>query len=542
MKASVWPGARPIESVMAIWSREDLLTLVGQCEIYVLNDSAALVPVPVWLLEAGAVELKQSLAERMELVHPDDRWVPGDMFLRALTCPGDLITGGYRIRSGDRWFDRSSRMVSLAGSGWVEGTLVVGYNASESTSDLEERRASSVEGEFKPADWLVEILDDRATILEIDGMVEEIWGCPASELVGSSATRFLAPESFTSAAIMWSNLMANPGATAASRQRVIRPDGSSLWIDSFLVSRVQANGTTQVMNFINDVTVQHVQQLAIQQLAEEFRSLADQVPAAIFRCDRSGHVTFHNALLATLYTTDDVARRVHDIIHLADHAELDAELVRLAETADEDRGTHLELRGNRGDTMLSLKLRAVGQAGSDHVTFVGSVEDITSTMTLRRRATHDPLTGLMNRDGLAAYLDAAMVEYPEQILVGFVDLDEFKTVNDTFGHEIGDRVLASIAERLRRAFRSGDIVARYGGDEFVIVCRAEIDASDCVITAGVGRALTEPIAWNGDSWKAKASIGTARVETNDGVTDLLRRADRAMYLIKAKRRLEQAVS
>jgi len=295
------------------------------------------------------------------------------------------------------------------------------------------------------------------------------------------------------------------------------------------------------MNFINDVTEQHAQQLAIQQLAEEFRSLADQVPAAIFRCDRLGQVTFHNELFATLYTSDAAVRRLHDIVHLADQGELYAEMVRLSETTDQDRGTHLELRGTRGDSMLSLKLRAVGQAGSDHVTFVGSVEDITSTMTLRRRATHDPLTGLMNRDGLAAYLNAAMVEYPDEVLVGFVDLDEFKAVNDTFGHEIGDSVLASVADRLRRAFRSGDVVARYGGDEFVVVCRAESGATDGVITSGLSRALAEPIVWDGGSWKAAASIGTARVEAHDDVTDLLRRADRAMYLVKAKRRLDQAV-
>src|SRR5258706_7466852 len=107
---------------MAIWSREDLLTFVGHCEVYALDDSASLVPVPAWLLERGAVELKQSLAERMELVHPDDRSVPGDMFLRAITGPGDVVTGDYRIRSGDRWFNRSTRMLNLAGSGLVEGT------------------------------------------------------------------------------------------------------------------------------------------------------------------------------------------------------------------------------------------------------------------------------------------------------------------------------------------------------------------------------------------------------------------------------------
>jgi diguanylate cyclase (GGDEF)-like protein len=296
------------------------------------------------------------------------------------------------------------------------------------------------------------------------------------------------------------------------------------------------------MNFINDVTEQRSQQMAIEQLADEFRSLAEQVPAAIFRCDRSGAVSFHNELWESLCSADPGARRLHDLIHPAAYLELDAELTRLASATAVERGAHLELRGAQGDVMLSLKLRAVGQQGSDQVTFVGSIEDITSTMTLRRRANHDPLTGLMNREGLAAYLHAALTEYPEELLIGFIDLDGFKSVNDTFDHAVGDRVLASIAERLRRAFRSEDVVARYGGDEFVVVCKTQAGTSDGMVTSGVERALAEPVLWEGGSWNAKASIGTARVEPDDDVADLLRRADRNMYLAKAERRLDQAAS
>lgn len=355
-----------------------------------------------------------------------------------------------------------------------------------------------------------------------------------------SRVRFLAPECFASAAVMWSNLMANPGATAASRQRVIRPDGSSLWIDSFLVSRPEPDGTVRVMNFINDVTDQREQQMAIEQLADEFRSLAEQVPAAIFRCDRFGTVSFHNELWDRLYPADVDEQRLHELIHPAAHDELDAELTRLASAADVDRGTHLEVRGARGDVMLLLKLRAVGQHESDQVTFVGSIEDITSTMTLRRRASHDPLTGLMNREGLDAYVRAAMMEYPEQLVIGFIELDGFKSVNDTFDHAVGDHVLASIAERLRRAFRSDDVIARYGGDEFVVVCKVPEGASDGMVTAGVERALADPIRWEGGSWNARASVGIAKVEPEDDVADLLRRADRHMYLAKAAHRLDEA--
>jgi len=527
---------------MADWSREDVVALVEGCEIYVLDDSAALVPLPEWLLAAGAVELTQSIGERMELVHPDDRAIPGEMFLSAITAPGQVIPGEYRLLVDERWFIRSTRMVNLIGSGLLDGVLVVGVNTIESTVEDSDALASRVHGEFTPANWLVEILDERAIILEIDGMVDEIWGCPASELIGSSATRFLAPECFASAAVMWSNLMANPGAASASRQRVIRPDGTSLWIDSFLVSRPEPGGRIRVMNFINDVTEQREQQMAIEQLANEFQSLAEQVPAAIFRCDRSGTVSFHNGLWESVRPADAVAQRLHDLIHPAAHEELDAELLRLASATDADRGAHLELRGAEGAVMLSLKLRAVGQPGSDQVTFVGSIEDITSTMTLRRRANHDPLTGLMNREGLAAYLQAALAEFPEQLVIGFIDLDGFKSVNDTYDHAVGDRVLASIAERLRRAFRSDDVVARYGGDEFVVVCKVPAGTSDRMVISGLERALADPVTWDGGSWVAKASLGVARVEPDDDVADLLRRADRNMYLAKAERRLDEAAS
>src|ERR1700730_5518380 len=181
---------------MAAWVRDGLVTLVEGCEMYVLDASAALVPLPPWLLTGGAVELNQSIGERMELVHPDDRAIPGEMFLSAIASPGQVVPGEYRICADDRWFIRSTRMVNLLGSGLLDGIVVAGANTIESTTEAREALASRVHGEFTPANWLVEILDERAMILEIDGMVDEIWGCPPGELIGSSATRFLAPECF----------------------------------------------------------------------------------------------------------------------------------------------------------------------------------------------------------------------------------------------------------------------------------------------------------------------------------------------------------
>jgi diguanylate cyclase (GGDEF)-like protein/PAS domain S-box-containing protein len=511
--------------------------LVADREVYVLDANAQLLPVPDWLLTRGATEATQPISQRLELVHPEDRSLPAEMFLTALASPGQAIDGTYRMQAEGRWYRRVTRMVNLLDSDFLPGVIVVGHNSAELEGVELDQVSSNFHGDFQPANWLVEVLDERARILEIDGMVEEILGRPAADLQGESATQLVAPESMASAAAMWAALMGRPGTTTAARQRVVRPDGSKLWIDSFLVSRAQPDGSIQVLNFMHDITEQRNQELAIEQLAEEFRSLAEEVPAAIFRCDRAGQISFHNQLWATVVTGDRPANRLQDIVHPASHAQLEAELDRLALLQeDADRSGRVELRGCRGDTMLALKLRAVGQSVANQVSFVGSVEDITSTMTLRRRASHDALTGLLNRDALEDHLQATMEEDRDRVIVAFLDLDGFKEVNDMFGHDGGDLVLATIAERLRRAFRAGDIIGRYGGDEFVLVCKTRnaIDEDDIIRRAE--RIFHEPITWEGRRWQPAGSVGTARPEPDDDVRRIIRRADQAMYLVKARHR------
>jgi diguanylate cyclase (GGDEF)-like protein/PAS domain S-box-containing protein len=518
-------------------TREELATLVAGQEVYLLDAHAELLPVPAWLLARGATEATEPISRRLELVHPEDRSLPAEMFLTALASPGKPIDGTYRMQTEGRWHRRVTCMLNLVEHDVLPGVLVIGRNA-EALVDVElDQQTSDIHGDFQPANWLVEVLDDRARILQIDGMVEELLGRPASDLTGESATQLVAPESMASAAAMWATLMSRPGATTAARQLVVRPDGSTLWIDSFLVSRAQPDGSTQVLNFMHDITEQRNQELAIEQLAEEFRSLAEEVPAAIFRCDRAGEISFRNQLWTALFPDGAAGARLQDFVHRADQAQLEAELDHLAhqDTAG-DRSVRLELRGARGDTMLALKLRAVGQSGSAHVSFVGSVEDITSTMTLRRRASHDALTGLLNRDALEDHLEETLQESRDGVIVAFLDLDGFKEVNDTFGHEAGDLVLATIARRLRRAFRASDVIGRYGGDEFVIVCRARNTIDEAAIVRRAKQTFEDPITWNDGRWQPAGSIGTARPEPGDDVRGIIRRADQAMYLVKARHR------
>ncbi len=156
---------------------------------------------------------------------------------------------------------------------------------------------------------------------------------------------------------------------------------------------------------------------------------------------------------------------------------------------------------------------------------------------LAHQATHDPLTGLANRSLFAEQLDAALAHRPNraregQVGVLFLDVDDFKQLNDTFGHGAGDEALLTIAHRLRAAVRSDHVVARLGGDEFAIIA-PRIDAQGLHGLAGrLDSALSEPYLIHGQTIRILVSIGFHHAAAGELAGEALRHADQAMYLAK----------
>ena len=146
-------------------------------------------------------------------------------------------------------------------------------------------------------------------------------------------------------------------------------------------------------------------------------------------------------------------------------------------------------------------------------------------------ALRDPLTGLPNRRLLMERLEHALTRSVREVEVSllFVDIDNFKLINDTDGHEVGDEVLVEIGERLSAVARSHDTVARFGGDEFVVLCEdASLDDADA-IASRIAEALREPIAGR----VITASIGVAAASQASTAAHVLQKADSAMYRAKA---------
>jgi len=155
---------------------------------------------------------------------------------------------------------------------------------------------------------------------------------------------------------------------------------------------------------------------------------------------------------------------------------------------------------------------------------------------LRHRAFHDLLTGLPNRALFADRLRHAVSRAQRErapVAILFMDLDEFKTINDTFGHAVGDDVLRQVADRLGRCLREGDTAARLGGDEFAVVLEQATESEAADVARRISEAMVPPMRIGGLALRVGASLGIAAGgEDANSIEALVERADAAMYAAK----------
>jgi len=195
--------------------------------------------------------------------------------------------------------------------------------------------------------------------------------------------------------------------------------------------------------------------------------------------------------------------------------------------------------------VLTITSPRTGAFSQDDVELLGFIAttmamDIDNAR-LRRLSVTDPLTEAYNREFLQQRLPPAVENAErrgEPLSVAMIDIDHFKNVNDQFGHAIGDRVLAEVAGRLRAAIRAGDLLVRYGGEEFLVV----LPGSDAIQAAEIAERMrlkmeSDPIRTDGTDIEVRISIGVAELRRGaDTGSQLVRRADTALYAAKGRGR------
>lgn len=174
-------------------------------------------------------------------------------------------------------------------------------------------------------------------------------------------------------------------------------------------------------------------------------------------------------------------------------------------------------------------------------------EKIRAEEILKHRAFHDSLTDLPNRALFEDRLELAIAgakRHGSIVGIAYIDVDEFKAVNDQHGHDVGDRVLVALGERLKAGVRQIDTAARFGGDEFVVIFPQLASSTDLErVVAKLAARLGEPILVDGLSLQVTSSVGSAIFDPlNDDARSLIMRADISMYEAKRIRAAEKASS
>jgi diguanylate cyclase (GGDEF)-like protein/PAS domain S-box-containing protein len=508
----------------AVWSRERLADFVRGKLIYARSDQAETVAPPDWLLAiSDGLGPNDDSTAALEHTHPEDRNLLIASFMEAAATPGAVTKARMRALDDDRWLTIDIEWLNQLDNPDL-GCLICTLDE-VAGQDVAAPDGTEEEGDHRTARWMVMELDGMGVIQSVRGKSVETLGYRASQLRGHSISNFLASESLADGYAHFQAVRAEPGATSTTRRRWIRRDGTEVWLEASFLNQ----GRDTILVVVWDITERRAQEQQLGELTRQFQMLADEVPAAVFRCDTAGNVQFHNARWTEL--VDGCAgTRLTDLVHPDDVPTLVANLATLAGGNEADRRT-LDVRSHRGDAVWRVALRWSGDT-----TVMGSIEDVTATVRLHREVRHDALTGLLNRQGLAEELGRAIVDHRAGSLVVFLDLDGFKMVNDVHGHDAGDLVLVEIGRRLTAALRPGDSVGRYGGDELVVVCREVGDADDALLTARLEAALAGPVAFPGGSWEPAASVGAARPEPGDDLAAVLRRADLAMFAVKRRRK------
>ena len=205
------------------------------------------------------------------------------------------------------------------------------------------------------------------------------------------------------------------------------------------------------------------------------------------------------------------------------------------------RHIHRLIHKNEKHVWVDLTVVALRDQDGNPIYVVGDIVDITeqkkSEQVLKYLATHDPLTGLPNRTLFSDRLHHALLlarRSNSNVAVMFIDLDGFKSVNDAFGHEMGDHVLERVARRLNSCVRESDTLARFSGDEFTLVVENITNPEDAaVIAQKIVTKLSVPLQEEGQQITITASIGIS-IYPDDGEDErrLLKTADEAMYRVK----------
>jgi diguanylate cyclase (GGDEF)-like protein/PAS domain S-box-containing protein len=392
-------------------------------------------------------------------------------------------------------------------------------------------------------------LDEHGTIRSANRRAALLTGRTVDELVGRAFLEMIGDSDrdvvterwhFETAAESNGGDRSDTGSIGAPILFELIDDGGDPHLVEASLHRPADTGQRSLVVVLRDVTDRARSTVALEQARRRFQQAFHSAPTgmALVRLDDSRIVDANQSLADMLDRPLEslIGAGIREITHPDDLRAAATQRARL-ELGIADTYL-LEQRYVRRDGSFVWARTRVSVTEDEGVALaITHIEDVTDQRVAAERlshaATHDDLTELPNRAALVERLDELLVgAAPGQVSVLFIDLDNFKVVNDSLGHGVGDQMLREVARRLRHVMRDKDCLARFGGDEFVVFVNGDVDAA--AVAERLRRAVQRSIFVDGHELVTTASIGIA-VNSSGALSadELLRDADAAMYRAKA---------
>ena len=526
--------------------------------------------------------LAENGADLIILLDPDNvyRWVsPSSMELfgwhpddlvgktaRDFLLPEDFdkMVAQRETSTGDTFAIDAARFRRADGHyTWVSGR---GRNVRSSCGEVTHRivalrditRQITAEQELSRSEALFRlVLENQLDVLarlDVNGLVEwitpsifDLVGLRPDEIIGRDSGDFMHVENFSRMNVAKDSVIS--GHPEYFEARILTVTGDEKWVAANVKPLIDDEGSTtgSVIN-VRDITADHATRTQLARSEKLFRLALESAPIGIAVADLERRFLVANPVLADMVGRTQEWMLEHGIGDILDHDD-DRLDVHMRREALSGRVIHAgrQERLRRADGSLVWVEHAIGllrdEAGQP-LSIVSTFVDVTEARAvqekLRFQATHDTLTQLVNRRDL--YLRAESLQHRpartgENVGVLYIDIDAFKTVNDTFGHYVGDVVLKAAADRLAAAGRKDDVVSRVGGDEFVLLLPALHSIDDALgVAHTILENFLEPLIVENESITLSVSVGVALAQSDETSEETLRRADMALYVAKSRGR------
>jgi diguanylate cyclase (GGDEF)-like protein/PAS domain S-box-containing protein len=423
-------------------------------------------------------------------------------------------------------------------AGWYTHWVSIQRDVTDRRRRLDELRAM-----VRGTSEVVLLTDPDGTIRASSPAADRTLAVNGDILTGVSMVDFVLPEQRGAVREALSSL-SRPDGVDVAQEVLLQTTWGWRWFEAAArLARLDDTGATIVVTAV-DVTERRQERAQLREARERFAGAFADAPIGMAIHAHDGALLQVNAQLSRLLGRDEqtlLALSLDDLVHPDDRRDSRCERGEVIAGSIPVGRRETRLLHADGRTVGVMLSSSIVRRDADLVELVAHVEDISERKALEARLTHqamhDGLTHLPNRALFLDRLEIALrrgerADSPVSVL--FLDLDQFKAINDSRGHEIGDEVLAATAKRLTSLVRPGDTAARFGGDEFTILCDGAGTDEALLIAERIAEVFEAPFTLErqGDM-HLRASIGIATSFSSTVTADeLLRDADMAMYAAK----------